>query len=87
MSHKKFKTIVSISLKKLCPGFGRTDSGYVNCGIIDLFIIVTFPYNVRFLLLQAQTILLIFYLFSSKVYLIRSSVFPFVGIVIPEVLI
>ena len=50
--------ILSISLKRLCSGFGRTDIGYVTCGIIELFITVTFPYNVKFLLPQERTILL-----------------------------
>jgi hypothetical protein len=49
---KKLKIILLISLKKLCPVFGRAGQ-YVNYGIIELLIIVTFPYNVRFLLLQA----------------------------------
>jgi len=74
--------ILSISLKRLCSGFGRTDVGYVNYGIIELFITVIFPYNVKFLLPQARTILFIFSFISSKLYLIRPSVFPFVGIVI-----
>ena len=74
--------ILSISLKRLCSGFGRTDVGYVNYGIIELFITVIFPYNVKFLLPQARTILFIFSFVSSKLYLIRPSVYPFVGIVI-----
>ena len=74
--------ILSISLKRLCSGFGRTDIGYVNNKIIEHFITVTFPYNAKFLLTQERTILFIFSFVSSKLYLIRRSVFPFVGIVI-----
>ena len=50
--------ILSISLKGLCSGFGRTDIGYVNYEIIEHFITVTFPYNAKFLLPQERTILL-----------------------------
>jgi hypothetical protein len=42
--------ILSISLKKLCSGFGRAAIGYVNYEIIEHFITVTFPYNAKFIL-------------------------------------
>jgi hypothetical protein len=55
--------ILSISLKRLCSGFGRTDIGYVNYEIIEHVITVTFPYNAKFLLPQERTILLFYFRF------------------------
>jgi hypothetical protein len=53
--------ILSISLKKLCSGFGRADIGYVNYEIIEHFITVTFPYNAKFLLPQERNVVLLMY--------------------------
>jgi hypothetical protein len=53
------------------------DSDTVNYEIIEHFITVTFPYDAKFLLPQERTILFIFSFVSSKLYIIRPSVFPF----------